>query len=82
MTTGFSGGSVPAIQRAQTSRGVGRWRRALRFIEAAFQVAGERHQLAALDDRVLKDIGLSRSVADREASREFFDVPEHRIRLR
>lgn len=82
MTSGHSGGSVPAIPRARGSMVARVWRRTAHLFEAALLVRSERQHLAALDDRLLKDIGLSRSLADREASREFFDVPEHRIRLR
>lgn len=35
----------------------------------------ERQALMRLDDRMLKDIGLSRSDVDREAKRSFFDPP-------
>jgi uncharacterized protein YjiS (DUF1127 family) len=53
--------------------------RLVRFLEAAVRIAAERRALTGLDDRMLRDIGLSRSLADREASRDFLDVPEHRI---
>ncbi|KHL67845.1 hypothetical protein SF06_33700 [Pseudomonas flexibilis] len=35
----------------------------------------QRHQLASLSDAMLKDIGLSRADAEREASRPFWDDP-------
>ena len=47
----------------------------LRQIGRMFDVARERRQLAELDDRMLKDIGLSRSVAFREFDRSFVDLP-------
>lgn len=49
------------------------------FLTTAIRVAGERRQLASMDEAMLKDIGLSRSVAFEEASRPFFDVPAARL---
>lgn len=43
------------------------------------QVARERRELEALSDHLLKDVGLSRSVAYREANRSWFDIPGNRI---
>jgi len=37
-------------------------------------VARERRQLARLDDRALKDFGVSRADAERESARGFWDV--------
>jgi hypothetical protein len=54
--------------------------RILGRVQLAFTVAAERRQLASLDDRLLKDIGLSRSTAYREFSRDFLDLPSKRIR--
>lgn len=45
------------------------------FFRRAVAVRRERSALARLDDRILKDIGLSRSTAFREAHRGFFDLP-------
>lgn len=39
------------------------------------ELAHERHALMELDDRLLKDLGLSRADAVREASRPFWDDP-------
>ena len=47
----------------------------LLWIEAMFRTLRERRALMRLDDRGLKDIGLSRADADREGSRPFWDVP-------
>ncbi len=52
-----------------------RWRKALSLVMA---VARERHALAALDDRLLADIGVSRRMAVRESARDILDVPLHR----
>ena len=43
------------------------------------RIARERRDLEALDDHMLRDIGLSRSVANRETSRPWFDVPGSRF---
>jgi hypothetical protein len=79
MTSGLSRGSVPAIRPSLQGHGQSVWAFAGWFLSAAISVYGERRRLAALDDRMLKDIGLSRSLAEREVSRDFFDVPRHRI---
>lgn len=42
------------------------------------QVVRERRQLAALDPRLLKDIGLSESTAFSETQRSMFDLPVRR----
>jgi uncharacterized protein YjiS (DUF1127 family) len=80
MTHGAALGSVPAITTVAGSPAKRAVARLWRFIEAALRVRRERRELGALDDYLLKDIGVSRSQAQREANRDFFDVPEHRIR--
>ena len=40
----------------------------------AFEVARERRELARLDDTILRDIGLTRDEAMREAKRSFWDI--------
>ena len=52
--------------------------RAFGWIETAFQVNRERRDLARLDDRMLKDIGLDQGRAWREWSRDFTDLPKDR----
>jgi hypothetical protein len=79
MTSSLSRGSVPAIRPSPHWQSRGAWEYAGRFLSTALSVYSERRRLAALDDRMLKDIGLSRSLAEREVSRDFFDVPRHRI---
>jgi uncharacterized protein YjiS (DUF1127 family) len=79
MTSGVTRGSVPSINPPWPTQGKGLWTKAFRHFVAAVAVARERRELASLDDRMLKDIGLSRSVAEREIARDFLDIPEHRI---
>ena len=42
-----------------------------------FALARQRRALARLDDAALEDIGLSRSDAETEAQRPFWDAPAH-----
>lgn len=42
-----------------------------------FAVARQRRRLLALDDDLLKDIGLSRADAEKEGRRGFWDLPDH-----
>lgn len=37
----------------------------------------QRQQLAALDDHLLRDIGLTRTDVERETARPFWDAPSH-----
>jgi uncharacterized protein YjiS (DUF1127 family) len=62
MTTTTAQRSVHARPRL-TARGV------LDFFAAIDQRARARHQLAALDDRILRDIGLSRGDVEMERRR-------------
>lgn len=65
--------SSVALDRVQRRGGKGIFAR----ISAAFELAAQRRQLAALDDALLEDIGLSRGDARREAARAPWDVPRH-----
>lgn len=47
----------------------------LAWVAFVLKVRGERRALMALTDHELKDIGLSRSAADGEASRGLLDLP-------
>ena len=49
-------------------------------IELALQVRRERRILLAMDDRMLKDLGLN-GIAYGEATRAFWDVPADRLHL-
>ncbi len=79
MTYGLSRGSAPAARPSLETPSLRLWTTTRRFLSVAFMVAAERRRLAALDDRMLKDIGLSRSLAEREVDRDFFDVPHDRM---
>ena len=46
------------------------------YLLACIDVAGQRRRLLKLDARALKDIGISRADAVREAGRDFWDIPE------
>ena len=52
--------------------------RFLRAFELALQVRRERRMLLGMDDRMLKDLGLS-DIAHAEASRSFWDLPLDRL---
>ena len=82
MTSDISRTSVPTLRPAVGSHARSMWGWALSFVQAAFVVAAERHQLSSLDDHLLKDIGLSRRLAEREVGRAFLDVPAERISRR
>lgn len=45
-----------------------------------WSVRRQRNQLAALDERALKDIGLTRADAEAEARRGFWSAPNHWLR--
>ncbi len=46
------------------------------ILKKLFGVARQRRTLASLDDRALKDIGVTRTEANIEANRSFWDVPD------
>lgn len=78
MTRTFVQGSLPQIPVPLQTAASGGWTRLRHFLETALVIAAERRQLASLDDRMLRDIGLSRSMIERETARDFFDVPPER----
>ncbi|MEM8554452.1 MAG: DUF1127 domain-containing protein [Pseudomonadota bacterium] len=57
--------------RAHTRRPLGLGQILMRWIALAHQ----RQSLSKLDDRMLKDIGVTRAEADREAKRPAWDAP-------
>jgi uncharacterized protein YjiS (DUF1127 family) len=55
-------------------------RRAIELILGWQEVARQRRALLKLDERLLKDIGITRADAEREASRPFWDPAQERWR--
>jgi uncharacterized protein YjiS (DUF1127 family) len=55
-------------------------RRAIELILDWQEVARQRRALLKLDERLLKDIGITRADAEREASRPFWDPAQERWR--
>lgn len=62
----------------QTMPRAGRFLRIFDRLSLAYKIYRERRALLALSDYELKDIGLSRADAHREASRPLWDLPEFR----
>ena len=59
--------------------GLAAWtRRAIELVLAWQDVVRQRRALLELDERLLKDIGISRADALREASRPFWDPAQER----
>jgi uncharacterized protein YjiS (DUF1127 family) len=54
--------------------------RLIGFLRLALEVRRGRRELLSMDDRALKDIGLSRREVY-EAQRSFWDIPMGRLRL-
>lgn len=51
-----------------------------RYFRACFEVARQRRELAGLDARLLRDIGLTEADVARETARSFWDIPAPRGR--
>ena len=49
------------------------------YFGACLEVARQRRHLFTLDERTLKDMGISPADADREARRDFWDIPEEQM---
>ena len=63
-----------ATKPAARTRQTGFWAR----VWTALRVYGERQELADLDARMLKDIGMTREEALAESGRPIWDLPTHR----
>ena len=50
-------------------------------LSAAAAIARERKALSRLSESELKDIGITRAQAEREAAREYFDLPSQRLTM-
>ena len=71
----YSGG--PYLTRLDGVRAFGQYLvRFTHYFLTSLDVARQRKQLLALDERTLKDIGINRTDALREANRDFWDIPE------
>jgi uncharacterized protein YjiS (DUF1127 family) len=61
--------------------GLAAWtRRAIELVLGWQEVARQRRALLQLDERLRKDIGITRADAEREASRPFWDLAQERWR--
>jgi uncharacterized protein YjiS (DUF1127 family) len=67
----------PAESRQSESR-LGQLLRIVRQLPAAYRIHNERQALMGLSDSTLKDIGLSRADAFREASKPWWQIPGNR----
>jgi len=67
----------PYLTRLDGVRSLGQYlARFTHYFLTSLDVARQRKQLLALDESALKDIGISRTDALREANRDFWDIPE------
>jgi len=67
----------PYLTRLDGVRAFGQYLvRFTHYFQTSLDVARQRKQLLALDESALKDIGISRTDALREANRDFWDIPE------
>jgi uncharacterized protein YjiS (DUF1127 family) len=75
----WSTASARPAHRPVRARIAGSIRRLISILELALEVRRERRMLLSLDDRALKDIGLSRSAVWGEACRSLWEIPHHRL---
>lgn len=75
MTTLSQG--APVIERSPARPAIAARRSPLGRIVQMFAVRRQRAKLARLDDWMLRDIGISRADATREATRPIWDAPAH-----
>ena len=68
-------GTVPAIARTHLNAPA----HGLARLKLMLRVWSERQALRGMDDRALKDLGLSRSDVERETSRSLLDLPTSRF---
>ncbi len=45
------------------------------YLKRVYNVAQERYELSQLDERMLKDIGITKAQAREEIERDFWDIP-------
>lgn len=69
-----------ALPLRVTSRLAAWTRRAIELVLVWHEVARQRRALLELDERLLKDIGISRADAEREAIRPFWEPAQERWR--
>jgi uncharacterized protein YjiS (DUF1127 family) len=70
---------APLPRRTRGVRIAGRVLGLICVLELALEVRRERQMLRNLDDRALKDIGLSRGEAFAEACRSPWEIPRDRL---
>jgi uncharacterized protein YjiS (DUF1127 family) len=70
---------APAPGRADGVRIAGRILGLIFILELALDVRRERKMLLRMDDRALKDIGLSRCDAWAEGCRSLWEIPRERL---
>ena len=70
----FSTHSTTSVSPARPRRGLGSL---LAAIPRAIALRQQRNRLAALDERMLNDIGVTPRMAEDEAARPVWDAPQH-----
>jgi uncharacterized protein YjiS (DUF1127 family) len=68
---------LPSLVRARSSAPRPSWGA---WLLGLLGCGRSRRRLAELDDRMLRDVGLTREEAGREAGRPVWDVPRHWLR--